>query len=229
MSRRMCEHRLAPGPPTSAAGTQSRAPAGRDQKPCSAWSQTGSVAQPLLQRLPARPLTMCTSVSLPLRQGAQQGQQPGVGPGQLGRGGERHQRPVVVEQQQQLFGAAERCDQLGPARGPAGGAETVRTAGRETPPAAPGTWRPTGARRRSAPGSGAAPAARGARRAPSRGAVEPLGRAVDVVGIHQHRLGQLPRGAGELAQHQHAVAVGRARRRTPWPPGSSRRGAASPA
>ena len=39
-------------------------------------------------------------------------------------------------------------------------------------------------------------------------AVEDLGRAVHVVRIDLQRLGKLPRGAGELAQHQHAVAVG---------------------
>ena len=43
------------------------------------------------------------------------------------------------------------------------------------------------------------------------------------------RLAELGRGAGELAEHEHAVVVDAAWRRTPWPRGSCRRAAASPA
>ena len=39
-------------------------------------------------------------------------------------------------------------------------------------------------------------------------AVVLLGRAFEVVRVDLERLGQLPRRAGELAQHQHAVSVG---------------------
>ena len=50
--------------------------------------------------------------------------------------------------------------------------------------------------------------------------------AVDVVGVDQPRLPQLVGGAGELREHQRPGVVVLRRRRTPWRPGSSRRGTA---
>ena len=167
MSRRMCEHRLPPGAAHFRGGHPVARANGAGPEAVLGVEPDRQRAHPLLQRLPTPAAHDVHLGIAPLRQGAQQGQQSGVGAGQLGRGGERHQRPVVVEQEQQLVGAVEQLDQLGPERGLArGGRDGAHRRTRDSLELLQERGDPAGARRRSAPGSGAGPAARGARRAP---------------------------------------------------------------
>jgi hypothetical protein len=165
-------------------------------------------AQPVIQRFPG---AAAHDVDLGVRADgelAKQRQQGGVGPGQLGRGRERHEGAVVVEQQQEAFGLLEPSAQLRPrgvgpahrraaARRPRRGGELVEKA---RDPAMHVERVHPGSQRRQ-PGPALV-------RLHRQRAVEHLGGAVGVVGIHLERLGQLPAGTRELAQHQHAVAVG---------------------
>jgi hypothetical protein len=78
-------------------------------------------ADPLLQGL-AAPAAHDVHLGVgPAGEGAEQVKEPGIGPRQFRRGGERHQRAVVVEEDQELVVPLERSPELGAERGFAAG------------------------------------------------------------------------------------------------------------
>ena len=165
------------------------------------------VADPLLEHV-LRPAAHQMHLGVGAgRQRAEQVQHVAVGPGELGGGRERDQGAVVVQEQQQGVGGGEPAGQRPPRRRTARGGPRAGARGRDLGELLEKGGDPAMHVEGLDPGTerGQACAALLARHRER--AVVHLRRAVHVVRVHLQRLRQLPGGAGELAQDQHAVAV----------------------